>query len=180
MPSTSRAYMKFWRLAAASLVLAPAVAQADITLTPSSHDFGNVEVGQRVGPVRITLANEPDTDSDPILTSMNHGGGTTNGELESESVGTCQIGANLMRGESCVFDVFLTVTDTGQVSKTIEFDFVGWSPSPMTVTFTAMGVPPGTPVDVEPTGVPTMGALGLGMLSLAVGAAGLLRRRRQK
>ena len=72
MLSISAPSRAFFRpvLLAAALAMASTAAQAAITLTPSTHDFGNVEVGQTAGPIRVTLYNEPSTGSDPILMSI--------------------------------------------------------------------------------------------------------------
>ncbi len=165
-------------LGAAALSAASLAAQAAITLTPSTHDFGNVEVGQTIGPIRVTLTNEPSTGSDPILLGMANNVGTGPGTLSASSVGGCAFGSNLMRGDACVFDVSLEVTGTGPISRAIQFNLMGWTPDPMTVTFTANGVPVGT----GPVAVPTMGAVGLGAMSLMLGGAGWFaaRRRRQR
>ena len=175
LPSTFRAFFRP-ALTVTALALATSAAQAAVTLTPDSHDFGDVEVGQTVGPVRVTLYNEPSTGSDPIPVSMNHSAGTGPGSLTSSFVTACPLLTNLMRGQSCVFDVTMEVSGTGAISRSIDFTFEGWRP--MSVTFTANGVPVGT----GPVAVPTMGAVGLGAMSLMLGAAGwcAARRRRQR
>ena len=150
----------------ASLVAASASANAAITLTPATHDFGNVAVGQTVGPIRLTLHNELSTGSDPILFSMGPGPGNTgNGRLTSRAVTTCTIGTNLMRGDSCVFDMYLEVTGPGQVSSAIAFGFMGWSPSPMVATFRANGV-----VVSAPTAPALSATPGNGQASFAITA----------
>ena len=174
MLSISAPSRAFFRpvLLAAALAMASTAAQAAITLTPSTHDFGNVEVGQTAGPIRVTLYNEPSTGSDPILMSMGSNGSGP-GSPQVASVNVCRVGTNLMRGESCVFDVSLEVTGTGAITGTLDFEFMGWQD--MALTFTATGVPAGT----GPVAVPTVGTLGLGLLSLALGAAAFARRQRK-
>ena len=164
--------------AAGLTVMLCGTAQAEITLTPSTIDFGNVEVGQQSAPIRVTLANvvTGTNDSDPILVSMGPGVITGDATGSQQAVTPCVIGTNLMRGESCVFDYRITPNAEGVSTLEHVFGFVGWAD--MTLNIRVNGVPVGTGPQ-PPVGVPTLGTVGLCAMSLVLGAAAFVRRKRK-
>ncbi|WP_116366625.1 IPTL-CTERM sorting domain-containing protein [Parahaliea mediterranea] len=174
-------------LAAAVAVAAPwSAAQADVVLTPSTHDFGDVVVGEAATPLRFVLENELDTGQDPILFRIS--GTETGADVDASytSVNTCRVGTNLMRGDNCTFDFNVTPRELGPTTLTLEF---GFTPSSFTrtLTVTINGVaaptpttPPTTPSPgaVTPAAVPVLDAWGLGLLSAGVAGIAWWRRRR--
>lgn len=91
-------------------------------------------------------------------------------------------GCTFPTADSCVFEIRLTPNAPGPLVGTMAFGVVGRA-DPVVVTYTATAVPAGTaPVaaGTAPVAVPTMGAVGLGALSLALGAAGWVAARRRQ
>ncbi|MFV0476475.1 MAG: hypothetical protein ACK5ME_01420 [Parahaliea sp.] len=155
-----------------------ATAYADITLTPSTHDFGDIVVGEEAPLLRIVLANEVGTGSQPFLYSFTGTEAGADVDWGYTSINTCRTG-NLAEGDSCIFDFHITPRELGHSTATLTF---GFQPSQYTrtLTVTVNGVaapPPGTGGSTSTTAVPALGAWAIGILSLGITGLAWWRQR---
>lgn len=156
-------------LTAALLATLSTTSQAVVTATPNAVDLGTIEVGQ-TGTARFTLGNV----GTPVETWFSVGPGPNQSGDYNASWGNPG-GCAFPTADSCVFEIRLTPNAPGPLVGSMAFGVVGRA-DPVVVTYTATAVPAGT----APVAVPTMGAVGLGALSLVLGAAGWVAARRRQ
>ena len=115
-----------------------------VTLTPTSENFGSINVGSSSSPVTFTVTNNSTstaTSISPIVT----GGNSGDFSVVNTGVGSCAAASgSLTVGSSCTFTVAFIPLVTGPLSTTLSVTYSGGDgDSPQTAALSGMGTPGG-------------------------------------
>ena len=112
-----------------------------VTLTPSSENFGSVNVGSSSSPVTFTLANNSSTTATSISPSVT-GGNSGDFSVTNTGAGSCSAAGNsIAASASCTITGTFSPTAAGARSTTLSVSYSGGdSASPQTSALSGTGV----------------------------------------
>jgi hypothetical protein len=126
-----------------------------VSLSPSSENFGSVNVGSSGSPVTFTLTNNSSTTAASISPSTT-GGNSGDFTITNSGAGSCSAaGGSIAASASCTFTVTFTPGASGSRSTTLSVSYSGGDgASPQTSSLSGTGastgnVPPPTNLHVD-------------------------------
>jgi len=116
-----------------------------VVLSPSSENFGSINVGSSSSPATFTLTNNNSTTATSISPSVPSGADPSDFSITNSGAGSCSAaGGSLAQGVSCTFTVTFTPGATGSRSATLSVSYSGGDgASPQTAALSGTGTSSG-------------------------------------
>jgi hypothetical protein len=142
-------------------------ASGSVTLSPTSENFGSVNVGSSSSPITFTLTNNSSTTATSVSPSVS-GGNSGDFSITNSGTGSCAAASgSITTGHSCTFTVTFTPGATGSRSTTLSVSYSGGDgASPQTSALSGTGNATGS-VSLSPSsknfGTITVGSASTGV-----------------